>query len=119
MYFGVEQGDSLAVGGEDVDVAAGLAFDEAVAAEAGEVVAHLVRAVVGAQQMIHLGTEAPIGESEDSDGDAESAEQGHDPRVAETHGWGPLPVRGKRGDCDPLKGWARKNTTLPDTFSIK
>ena len=37
MHLGVEQGSALAVGGEDLDVAAGLAFDEAVAAEAGEV----------------------------------------------------------------------------------
>ena len=29
------------------------------------------------------------------------------------------PVRGNRGGCDPLKGWARKDTALPDTFSIK
>ena len=31
----------------------------------------------------------------------------------------PLPVRGKRGERDPLKGWARKDTALPDTFSIE
>ena len=63
MHRGVEQRSALAVGGEDVDVAAGLAFDEAVAAEADEVVTHLVRAVIGAQQMVHLGAETPIGES--------------------------------------------------------
>ena len=51
--------------------------------------------------------------------DAQGAEQGHDPRVAEPQGRGPPPVRGQRGERDPLKGWARKDTTLPDTFSIE
>ena len=54
-----------------------------------------------------------MGESEDVDTDAESAEQRHDPRVAESDGWSPSPVR------DPLKGWARKDTALPDTLSIE
>lgn len=47
------------------------------------------------------------------------AEQGHDPRVAEPQGWGPPAVGGDRWQRDPLKGWARKDTTLPDTFSIE
>ena len=29
------------------------------------------------------------------------------------------PVLGEGGLCDPLKGWARKDTTLPDTLSIQ
>ena len=37
MHLGVEPGSALAADGEDVDIAAGLAFDEAVATEAGEV----------------------------------------------------------------------------------
>ena len=33
--------------------------------------------------------------------------------------WSSPAVRGERGERDPLKGWARKDTTLPDTFSIE
>ena len=51
--------------------------------------------------------------------DTQGAEQGHDPRVAEPQGRGPPAVRGERGARDPLKGWARKDTALPDTFSIE
>ena len=32
---------------------------------------------------------------------------------------GPPAILGEGGLCDPLKGWARKDTTLPDTFSIE
>ncbi|GAB3120890.1 hypothetical protein GCM10027056_08320 [Glaciibacter psychrotolerans] len=60
-----------------------------------------------------------MGESENVEADTQCAEQGHDPRVAKTDGWSPSPVRGDRGGRDPLKGWARKDTVLPDTFIIK
>src|SRR5664279_2959885 len=46
--------------------------------------------------MIHLGTKAPVGESEGVEINTYGTGQGHDPRVrvAELHGWGPPPVRG-------------------------
>ena len=56
----------------------GPAFDQAVESEAGEVVAHLVDGVGDAEQLTHLGAEAPIGETEGIQTDAEGAEQGHD-----------------------------------------
>ena len=49
----------------------------------------------------------------------QGADQGHDPRVAETQGRGPPPVRGQRGERDPLKGWAREDTALADPLSIE
>ena len=61
-----------------------------------------------------------MGESGDGvERDAQGAEQGHDPRVAEPQGRGPPPVGGEGGERDPRKGWARKDTTLPDPFSIE
>ena len=69
--------------------------------------------------MGHLGTKAPVGESEGVQADTQGAEQGHDPRIAEPQGGRPPAIRGEGGLRDPLKGWARKDTTLPDTFSIE
>ena len=86
MDLGVEDRDALPVGGEVVDVGAGSALDQAVEAEPGEVVARLVAGVViegGAEQMAHLGAEAPVGESEGVQADAEGAQQGHDARISE------------------------------------
>src|SRR5438874_13272351 len=60
----VEERDALAVGSQVVGVGALAALDEAVEAESGEVVDHLVGAVSGAEQMGRLGTEASVGESE-------------------------------------------------------
>ena len=117
--FGVEDGHPLPVGGQGVSVGMLAPFDQAVEAQPGEVVAHLVSGVGHAEQMGHLGTKAPMGESESVEADTESAEQGHDPRVAEPQGWGPPAVGGDRRLRDPLKGWARKDTALPDTFSIE
>ena len=59
------------------------AFDQAVEAEPGQVVAHLVDGVGDAEQMAHLGTQAPVGESEGVQADTQGAEQGHDPRISE------------------------------------
>ena len=42
-----------------------------------------------------------------------------DPRVAEPQGRGPPAVHVVVGLRDPLKGWARKDTALADTFSIE
>ena len=86
MDLGVEDRDSLPIGGEVVGVGAGSSPDQALHPEPGEVVAHLVDGVVGrrdAEQMGHLGAQAPVGESEGVQGDAQGAEQGHDPRIAE------------------------------------
>jgi hypothetical protein len=60
-----------------------------------------------------------VGEPEGAEPGTQGAEQGHDPRVAETQGWSPPAIGGDRRQRDPLKGWARKDTTLPDPFSIE
>ncbi len=39
--------------------------------------------------------------------------------VTEPQGRGPPAILGEGGLCDPLKGWARQDTSLPDTFSIE
>ncbi len=83
MDLGVEDCDALAVGGELVGVGVRTALDQPVAAEPGEVVAHLVDGVGGAEQLAHLGTQAPVGEPQGVEPHAEGAEQGHDPRIAE------------------------------------
>lgn len=31
----------------------------------------------------------------------------------------PPAILGEGGPCDPLKGWARKDTALPDTFIVE
>ena len=59
-------------------------FDQAVQTQPSEVVAHLVGCVDDAQQAAHLGAKAPTGEPEGIEADTQSAEQGHDPRVAES-----------------------------------
>ena len=97
----------------------GSAFDEPVEAEPGEVVAHLVDGVGDAEQLAHLGAQAPVGEAEGVETDTQGAEQGHDPRISEPQCGRPPAVLGEGGLRDPLKGWARKDTTLPDTFSIE
>jgi len=70
-----------------------------------QIVAHLVDAVVGAEEGGHLGAQAPVGEPDDGvEGDTQGADQGHDPRVAEPQGRGLPAVRGERGQRDPLTG---------------
>src|SRR5688500_15743184 len=65
-----------------------------------------------------MGTQAPVGEAADGmDAGAQRADQGHDPRVAEPQGWGPLTGLDGRSR-DPLKGCARKDTALADTESV-
>ena len=71
------------------------------------------------QPGIHVGTQAPVGEAEGVQTHAEGAEQGHDPRISEPQCGRPPAILGEGGLRDPLKGWAREDTTLPDTFSIE
>jgi hypothetical protein len=118
LELAVEDRDALALGGQDVGVAGVESLDEAVQAEPAEVVAHLVAGVGLAEQLAHLGTQAPVGEADDGvQGQAQGTEQGHDPRVAEPQGRGPPAFGGDRGQRDPLKGWARKDTRTPDMVS--
>jgi hypothetical protein len=119
VELGVEHRDTLAFGGQDVGVGAREAFDQPVQAQPVKVVAHLVGGVGDAEQMVHLGTQAPVGESEGVQPDTQGGDQGHDPRVAEPQGRGPPAVGGDRRQRDPLKGWARKDTTLAGALSIK
>src|SRR6266542_4320497 len=85
VHLGVEDRESLPVGGDPVEVAAGQSLDEAFEAEAGQVVAGLVDGVGGAaQQRGHLGAEAPIGDAGGGGhGSSKGAGQGLDPRIAE------------------------------------
>ena len=120
VHLGVEDRDALAVVGEDVGVGTVEAFDQPVEAQPRQVVAHLVGGVGGAEQSGDAGAKAPVRDAGDGvDPDGESADQGHDPRVAEPQGWGPPAVGGDRWQRDPLKGWARKDTALTDTLSMQ
>jgi hypothetical protein len=74
--------------------------------------------LVGAEQGGDVGAQAPVGEAADGmNAGAQGAGQGHDPRVAEPQGRGPPAVL-DGWPRDPLKGWARKDTTLADTESV-
>ena len=119
MDLGVEDRGALPFWGREVGVGVLEACDEPVETQAGQVVAHLVGRVAGAEQAAHPGAQAPVGEPEGAEPGAQGAEQGHDPRVAKTQGWSPPAVRGDGWQRDPLKGWARKDTTLPDSLSIE
>ena len=83
MDLGVEDRHALSVGGQIVGVGSRASDDQPVEAEPGQVVAGLVDGVVDAEQMAHLGAEAPVGESEGVQSDTQGAEQGHDPRISE------------------------------------
>ena len=82
--LGVEDRHALSVGGEVVGVGSGTSGDQAVEAESREVVAGLVDGVGDAEQMAHLGTQAPIGESEGVESHTQGAELGHDPEDLRT-----------------------------------
>src|SRR5690242_3264937 len=109
----------MSVGARVVGVGARASTDEPVGSESGEVVAGLVDGVGDAEQMAHLGAQAPVGESEGVQADTQGAEQGHDPRISEPQCGRPPAILGEGGLRDPLKGWARKDTTLPDPLSIE
>jgi len=120
VELAVEDRNALSLAGQDVGVAGVETVDQPVEPEPAQVIAHLVAGVGRAEQLAHLGTKAPIGEADDGvQAQAQGAEQGHDPRVAEPQGRGPPALGGDRGQRDPLKGWARKDTALPDPFSIE
>ena len=118
MDLGVEDRDALPVTGQDVGVAVREPGDEAFEAQPAQIVGHLRAGVVGAEQPGDVAAEPLVGDPADHvAGDGEGAGQGHDPRVAEPQGWGPPPVHhGRRRD--PLKGWARKDTTLTDALMV-
>jgi len=117
--LGVEGHDALPVGGDLVGVGVRASFDQSVQFQPGEVVAHLVRGVSDAEEMAHLGTKAPVGDAEGIEGEIHRAPSRAMTRGAPNLKAGALFPSSERGDCDPLKGWARKDTTLPDTFSIE
>jgi hypothetical protein len=72
-----------------------------------------------ASRAVTWARKAPVGESDHGvQPDTQGADQGHDPRVAEPQGRGPPAIGGHRWQRDPLKGWARKDKTLADAFSI-
>ena len=94
LELGVEDGDADAVGGEDVGVAVWEALDEAVQAQAAEVVAHLGRGVVGvlAEVSGDEPAKAFVGEAA-GDGVldvAERAGQSHGALIPEAQGSGSL-----------------------------
>src|SRR3954453_2662684 len=117
--LGVEDRESEAGGGEVVGVGVRTAADDVVAAQPGQVVTGLDGGVAGVEQSGHQGAEAPVGDAGDgAQAVAECAGQGLDPRVAESHGWSPPPLRGGGGVRDPLKGWTGKDAALADAFSM-
>jgi hypothetical protein len=120
--LGVEHGEALPGRGDPVGVGAGDPFDQPFEAQPSQVVAHPVAGVaLRAEQRGHQGTQALVGDrsGDGVDGQGQRAGQGHDPRVAEPQGRGPLPAVLDGGVCDPLKGWARKDAALADTLSLQ
>src|SRR6266511_356324 len=84
VELGIEDGDADALGGEHVAVGVLDAADEAVEAQASQVVGHLPVAVGGAEQTANQGAQALVGEAGGrQQGGAQGADQGHDPRIAE------------------------------------
>jgi hypothetical protein len=78
VKFGVEHGDALALGSEGVGVGVREPGDQSVEAESAKVVAHLVGAVVGAEQSGHEPAKALVGEAGDGvNNTAQGAGQGH------------------------------------------
>src|SRR6266704_1303897 len=119
VELGVEDREAPALGGEHVGVAAGQTADEALAAQAGQVVAHLVCRVGGAEQGGDLGAKAPVGEPDHAgEQDRQGAGQGHDPGIAEAQRSGAA-SRLASWLCDPRKGWARKDTARAGPFSVQ
>jgi hypothetical protein len=78
VEFGVEGGDSLAVGGEGVGVGVGDGLDEPVKAKTAPVVGHLTVAVVGVEQPGDEPAEAVVGEAGDGVDDTPPSRLGHE-----------------------------------------
>src|SRR5262245_38896633 len=118
--LGVEAGEQQAVAGEGVAVAAGDAFDQAVAGEPGEVVAGLVHAVGAVQQAGHQAAEGLVGDAGDREQHGgDGAGQGLDSKVAEPE-CGRLPAAvGDGGLGDPFNDWTHKHSALADCFSVQ
>ena len=91
-------------------------FDEAVEPEAAEVVAHLRRAVVAAEESGHLPAKALVGEAGDGvDDEAERAGQGHGALIPEAERSGSLALPCV-GLVDALKERRADGTALAGTF---
>ena len=116
MDFGVEDGDAGAVGGEGVGVGVRDPFDEAVEAEAAQVVGHLVGGVVLAEESGDEPAKALVGEAGDGvDDAAEGAGQGHGAWVPEAQGSGSLALS-VVGLVDALEERRADGTALTGTF---
>ena len=121
MDLGVEDRDALPVGGQDVGVGVRAAFDQPVEAQPAQVVAHLADAVGGtpSSAVTRARRLRLVNAGDGVEGDAQGAEPGPWTRGSPNRsGWGPPALLGDGGLRDPLKGWARKDTALADTFSI-
>ena len=119
LQLGVEDGDADALGGEGVGVGARCSLDEAVEAEAAQVVAHLRGAVVPAEESGHMPAKALVGEAGDGvDDEAERAGQGHGALIPEAQGSGSLALP-YVGLVDALEERRADGTALAGTFDHK
>ena len=120
VTLGVNHRDALPADRQCARVGVLKAFDKTVAAWPGHVVAHRTGGAGHAERAVHVGTKAPMSKPEGAESDTPGADQSRDPRVTETWGWSTPPVRrGWRGECDPLKGWATRDTALADRHSTE
>jgi len=119
VELGVEDGDSQSFGGEDVRVGLRDPLDEAVEAEAGQVVGHLVGCVLPPEQPGHQPAKALVGEAGDGvDEHDEGAGQGHGAWVPEAQGSGSLALP-YVGLVDALEERRADGTALTGTFDHK
>jgi hypothetical protein len=117
--LGVEDREPLAVVGEHVAVAVIEAADEPVQAQPAQVVGHLAGAVGAAEQAGDKGAKAPIGYAGDGmQRQAQGAGQGHDAKVPEAQGSGPLALPCV-GLLDPLEGGGPDGTALAGTLDLQ
>jgi len=111
VELGVEDRQALPVGGQDVGVGVLDPADQPVQAQSAQVVSHLAGAVGRAGQPGGQGAQALVGDTAGAgQRQGQGAGQGHDPGLAEPQGRGPPAILGEGGLCDPLDGWARKDT---------
>src|SRR5215472_8496703 len=107
------------IGGEDVAVLPLQALDQALEAEAAEVVGHLRPGVRIAEQAGYEGTEAPVGEAVDGvEANAEGADQSHGAFIPEAQGSGSLALM-DGGQLDPLQERGRYGTALAGSLHCK
>ena len=119
LELGVEDCDADALVRDHVGVGALEALDEAMEAQASQVVAHLGRAVGRAEESGHLPAKALVGETGDgTDDEAQGTGQGHHTLIPEAQSSGSLALIFE-GLVDALEERRADGTALAGTFDPK